>query len=47
MDVGMDGNLDFAPYNLRDIVNSMKNRPVGSELGVDDHHIDELKNVVG
>jgi len=47
MDVGMDGNPDFAPYDLRMVINDMKKRPIGSELGVDDHHIDELKNVVG
>ena len=47
MDVGMDGNLEFAPYDLRKVINDMKKRPIGSELGVDDHHTDELKNVVG
>ena len=47
MDVGMDGNPEFAPYDLRMVINDMKNRPIGSELGVDDHHTDELKNVVG
>ena len=47
MDIGMDGNPDFAPYDLRQVINDMKKRPIGSELGVDDHHVDELKNVVG
>ena len=47
MDVGMDGNLEFEPYDLRKVINDMKKRPIGSELGVDDHHVDELKNVVG
>ena len=47
MDVGMDGNLEFAPYDLRKVINDMKKRPIGSELGVDDHHVDEMKNVVG
>ena len=47
LDVGIDGNADFAPYDLRIVINDMKKRPIGSELGVDDHHIDELKNVVG
>jgi len=47
MDVGVDGNPDFAPYDLRQIINDMKKRPIGSELGVEDHHVDELKNVVG
>ena len=47
MDIGMDGNPDFAPYNLRTLINDMKKREIGSELGQDDHHIDGLKNVVG
>ena len=47
MDVGMDGNPDFAPYDLRKVINDMKKRPIGSDLGVDDHHTDEMKNVVG
>jgi calcineurin-like phosphoesterase family protein len=47
MDIGMDGNPEFAPYDLRTVINDMKKRPIGSELGVDDHHTDELKNVVG
>jgi hypothetical protein len=29
------------------VINDMKKRPIGSELGVDDHHTDDLKNVVG
>lgn len=44
MDVGMDGNLDFAPYDLRKLINDMKKRKIGSELG-DDHHIDDMQNV--
>ena len=48
MDVGMDGHLEFRPYDLhREILNPMKKQPIGSELGVDDHHTDEMKNVVG
>ena len=47
MDIGMDGNPEFAPYDLRMVINDMKKRPIGSELGVDDHHTDDLKNVVG
>ena len=47
MDVGMDGNLEFAPYDLRKVINDMKKRPIGSELGVDDHHTDEMQNVIG
>ena len=44
MDVGMDGNPDFAPYDLRKLINQMKKMDIGSELGVDDHHTDELIN---
>jgi calcineurin-like phosphoesterase family protein len=48
MDVGMDGHPEFRPYDLhREILNPMKKQPIGSELGVDDHHVDEMKNVVG
>jgi calcineurin-like phosphoesterase family protein len=47
MDVGMDGNPDFAPYDLRKVINDMKKRPIGSDFGVDDHHTDDLVNVVG
>ena len=45
MDVGMDGNPDFAPYDLKRLINDMKKREIGSELGADDHHIDEMLNV--
>ena len=45
MDVGMDGNPDFAPYDLKRLLNDMKKREIGSELGADDHHIDEMQNV--
>jgi hypothetical protein len=41
----MDGNPDFAPYDLRKLVNNIKQRPIGSELGVDDHHTDDLINI--
>jgi calcineurin-like phosphoesterase family protein len=44
MDVGMDGNPEFRPYNIiREIVPLMKNRPIKSEMG-DDHHTDEIVN---
>ena len=45
MDVGMDGNPDFAPYDLKRLLNDMKKRPVGSEMGADDHHMDDMQNV--
>jgi calcineurin-like phosphoesterase family protein len=44
MDVGMDGSIGFVPYDLRDLINAMKKRPIGSELGADDHHMDDLIN---
>ena len=45
MDVGMDGNPDFAPYDLKRLLNDMKKRPIGSEMGTDDHHMDDMQNV--
>ena len=45
MDVGLDGNLDFAPYDLAELIKAMKKLPIGSELGEDDHHMDDMKNV--
>jgi len=47
MDVGMDGNTDFAPYDLKRLLNDMKKREIGSELGADDHHMDDMKGVIG
>jgi calcineurin-like phosphoesterase family protein len=47
MDAGMDGNPDFAPYDLRVLINAMKKRPIGSELGSDDHHLDDIVGIVG
>jgi calcineurin-like phosphoesterase family protein len=48
MDVGMDGHPEFRPYNVRrEIVPMMQKRPIGSELGSDDHHTDDLKGVIG
>ena len=48
MDVGMDGHPEFRPYNLlKEIMNPMKKIPIGSELGSDDHHLDDMQGVVG
>lgn len=48
MDVGMDGNIEFRPYDLlKEILNPMKNIPIGSELGCDDHHLNDLVGIVG
>ena len=41
----MDGSVDFAPYDLKRLINEMKKRKIGSELGSDDHHMDEMLNV--
>jgi calcineurin-like phosphoesterase family protein len=47
MDIGMDGNPDFAPYDLLEVINMLKKREIGSELGPLDHHMDDMQNVVG
>lgn len=48
MDVGVDGNPDFRPYDLhREIIVPLKKLPIGSEMGPSDHHMDDLLNVVG
>jgi hypothetical protein len=44
MDVGMDGHPEFRPYDVRrEIIPLMNKRPVGSELGSEDHHMDDIK----
>lgn len=45
MDVGMDGNLEFAPYDLKEVIKALKRHQIGSEMGPDDHHMDEIQNV--
>jgi hypothetical protein len=47
MDVGMDGNPDFEPYLLSDVIKLLKKKEIGSEMGPLDHHMDDMKNVVG
>ena len=48
MDVGMDGHPEFRPYDLhREIINPMKKLPIGSEMGSNDHHLDDIKGIVG
>jgi calcineurin-like phosphoesterase family protein len=48
MDIGIDGNLEFRPYDLLyEVMNSLLKRPIGSELGNLDHHTDMMKNIVG
>jgi len=47
MDVGMDGNLDFAPYNLHDVIKLLKKQEIGSELGSMDHHLNDIVGIIG
>jgi calcineurin-like phosphoesterase family protein len=47
MDIGMDGNPDFAPYDLHEVIKMLKKREIGSEMGPLDHHMDDMQNVVG
>lgn len=48
MDIGMDGNPEFRPYDLvNEVYPLMKQVPIGSELGPLDHHADDMKNIVG
>jgi calcineurin-like phosphoesterase family protein len=48
MDVGMDGHPEFRPYDLlREIMNPMKKIQIGSEMGPLDHHIDDIKGIIG
>jgi calcineurin-like phosphoesterase family protein len=45
MDVGMDGHPEFRPYNVMDeVVPLLKNRPIKSEIGDYDHHLDDIRN---
>jgi calcineurin-like phosphoesterase family protein len=48
MDVGIDGHPEFRPYDLhREIINPMKKISIGSEMGPLDHHLDDIKGVIG
>ena len=48
MDVGMDGCLEFRPYDLiGEIIPRLKKIPIGSEMGQMDHHTDGMENVIG
>ena len=46
IDVGMDGNLDFEPYDLKLLIKNLLKRPILSDMG-NDHHTDEIKGIVG
>jgi len=45
MDVGMDGNPDFEPYDLHEVIKMLKKKEIGSEMGPLDHHTDDLQNI--
>jgi len=45
MDVGLDGSLGFIPYGLHDTIKMLKKLPIGFEMGVNDHHGDNILNV--
>lgn len=47
MDVGMDGNLNFEPYDLHEVIKMLKKREIGSEMGSLDHHMDDIIGIVG
>jgi calcineurin-like phosphoesterase family protein len=47
MDIGMDGNLDFAPYDLKEVIKTLKKYQIGSEMGALDHHLDNIVGIVG
>jgi len=46
MDIGMDGNLDFAPYDLHEVIKMLKKREIGSELGALDHHMNDIVGII-
>jgi calcineurin-like phosphoesterase family protein len=47
MDVGMDGSMEFAPYELKEVIKALKKHKIGSEMGADDHHLDDIVGIVG
>lgn len=46
MDVGMDGN-DLNPYHINDIIKILSGRPVTYNTLKSDHHLDDMRGVVG
>lgn len=46
MDVGMDGN-DFKPYNIDEVIKKLAGRPITYNTLKNDHHLDDMKGVVG
>jgi calcineurin-like phosphoesterase family protein len=48
MDIGLDGHPEFRPYLLdREVITPLKRLQIGSEMGSLDHHLDDMKGVVG
>ena len=47
MDIGIDGNVDFEPYDLHDVIKMLKKKEIGSEMGPLDHHLDDIVGIVG
>ena len=47
IDVGMDGSVGFEPYDLSELIKFMLKQPIGSEMGPLDHHLDDMKGIVG
>jgi calcineurin-like phosphoesterase family protein len=47
MDVGLDGNMYFRPYDIMKVIEMLEEREIGSDMGGMDHHVDNLKNVEG
>ena len=47
MDIGMDGNPEFEPYNLHEVIKMLKKRDIGSEMGSLDHHLDDIVGIIG
>jgi hypothetical protein len=41
----MDGSMEFAPYELKEVIKALKKHKIGSEMGADDHHMDDMQNV--
>lgn len=46
MDVGMDGN-DLKPYNIDEIIKKLSGKPIAFNTLTSDHHLDDIKGVVG
>lgn len=47
MDIGMDGNPDFEPYDLHEVIKLLRKKEIGSEMGPLDHHLDDIVGIVG